>query len=219
MARHEDRSKAIELRKKGLSYSQIKRSLNISKSTLSGWLNDMPLSEKRIRELRDFSPMRIERCRNTKLKHRQERLDRVFDKVSKDIGTITQREMFLCGLFLYWGEGGKTEKYTLTFTNTDPDMVNYFMGWVQSCLHIKKDDMHIKLHLYGDMDIEKHVDFWSKKLKVNKKIFEKPYIKRSNLTGLTYKNGFGKGTCNVRIYNRDLKEYVSQALRYLSSMN
>ena len=78
MARIKDKSKAIELRKKGMSYSQIKAELGISKSTLSGWLSDMPLSEKRIKELRDFSPMRIERCRNTKMKKRQDRLDFVF---------------------------------------------------------------------------------------------------------------------------------------------
>lgn len=59
MARKLDKQRAILLRKRGYSYSQIKNKLGISKSTLSGWLYDIPLSEKRIRELRDLSPQRI----------------------------------------------------------------------------------------------------------------------------------------------------------------
>lgn len=36
------KEKAITLRKKGLSYNQISGLTNISKSTLSDWLSDLP---------------------------------------------------------------------------------------------------------------------------------------------------------------------------------
>lgn len=215
MARIKDKSKAIELRKKGMSYSQIKAKLGIGKSTLSGWLADIPLSEKRIRELRDFSPMRIERCRNTKLKKREKRLDFVYQQVLKDIGKLSKRDLFLAGLFLYWGEGSKTSKYCTALTNTDPVMVRFFIKWVTTCFDIKKSDLDILLHLYQDMNIENATKFWSKELDIPLSQFKKPYIKESKLSGLTYKNGFGKGTCNVRISGRNLAEYVSQALKYM----
>ena len=60
-----ERIKAIKLRKEGRSYSQIKKELRVSKSSLSLWLRQYPLSEKRLRELRDFNEQRIERFRNT----------------------------------------------------------------------------------------------------------------------------------------------------------
>jgi transcriptional regulator with XRE-family HTH domain len=213
------KSKAIELRKKGMSYSQIKNEFGISKSTLSGWLFDMPLSEDKIRKLRDFNPMRIERCRNTKMKKRENRLSLVYKKVSEDIGKINKRELFLVGLFLYWGEGSKTSKYTTAFTNTDPMMVKFFIRWVTECLGVKKTNLDILLHLYKDMNIKDSTDFWVKELKIPVSQFKKPYIKDSKLSGLTYKSGFGKGTCNVRIYNRDVKEYITQALKYLRDIN
>ncbi len=215
MARIKDKSKVIKLRKKGMSYSQIKAELGISKSTLSGWLNNMPLSEKRIRELRDFSPMRIERCRNTKMKKRQSRLDSVYAVVLKDIGKLSTRDLFLAGLFLYWGEGTKVNKYSTAFTNTDPVMVKFFIKWVTTCFDIKKTDLDILLHLYEDMNIKKATKFWSKELDIPLDQFKKPYIKTSKLSGLTYKGGFGKGTCNVRISGRDLAEYINQALKYI----
>jgi hypothetical protein len=46
----------------------------------------------------------------------------------------------------------------------------------------------------------------------------KEYIKVSNLAGLSYRNGFAKGTCNIRINNRDLAEYILQSLEYLRKL-
>ena len=218
MSKIKDKSKAIDLRKKGMSYSQIKEQLNLSKSTLSLWLRNMPLSEERIKELNSHNPMRIERYRNTMKEKREVRWGNVLDKVSKDIGRLSERELFLAGLFLYWAEGGKTERFSLTFSNTDPSMVLFFATWMERCLGVNKKDMHIKLHLYKDMDINKYQNFWAKKLKVPRKIFEKPYIKDSRLVDLSYCNGFGMGTCNIRIHNRDKTEYVTQALKYISKL-
>jgi len=198
-----------------MSYSQIKAKLGISKSTLSGWLSNMPLSEKRIRELRDFSPMRIERCRNTKLKKREKRLGLVYQNALGDIGKLSKRDLFLAGLFLYWGEGTKTNKYATAFTNTDPIMVRFFIKWITSCFDVRKVDLNILLHLYRDMDILNITKFWSKELNIPLNQFKKPYVKDSKLSSLTYKNGFGKGTCNVRIGGRDLAEYINQALKYM----
>lgn len=214
-----DKEKAIMFRRKGMSYSQIKSKLGISKSTLSGWLYNMPLSKERILELGAFSPMRIERCRNTKLEHRMERLDGIYQKASLDIGKMSKRDLFIGGLFLYWGEGGKSTRYTTSFSNTDPQMVRFFLKWIIKCFNLKKEKFSVLLHLYKDMNIKKFMNYWSKELGLSLKQFSSPYIKDSNLTGLTYKNGFGKGTCNIRIYNRDITEYIAQSLKYLRNLD
>jgi len=218
MARIKDKSKAIELRKKGMSYSQIKAELGISKSTLSDWLCDMPLSEERIKELGSLNPMRIERYRNTMKNKRESRWGEVYKKVAKNIGKLSRRELYIAGLFLYWGEGGKTERFSLSFSNTDPDMMVFMVKWLRDGLGIKKEDMHIKMHLYKDMNINKFENFWAKKLNLSRKMFEKPYIKDSKLADLSYKNGFGKGTCNIRVFNRDKTEYIMQGLKYISKI-
>lgn len=218
MARLEDKSKAIELRNGGLSYSQIKSKLGISKSTLSGWLQGMPLSEEQIRELRDFNPMRIERCRNTKLKKRQARLESVYGEVSENIGKLSKRDTFIAGLFLYWGEGTKVNKYSTDFTNTDPEMIKFYVMWLMTCFNVNRGDLIIHLHLYSDMNIDEHTKYWSEKLKIPRHQFRRPYIKKSNLAELTYRNGFGKGTCNVRVGGRNLAEYVNQSLKYIRNI-
>ena len=218
MARKIDKQKAITMRKKGMSYSQIKDKIKVSKSTLSGWLSSMPLSEKRIRELRDFSPQRIERYRNTMRSKKEARLNEVYKKVSKDVGSLSERDLFLAGLFLYWGEGTKRSNYSVVLTNTNPAMLKLFIKWLE-LFNVKRKDLKIKLHLYSDMNIKKGLDFWSKELKIPLSQFRKTYVKKTSLKSITYKNGFGKGTCCVMFDNRDIWEYIMMGLRYLENVS
>ena len=83
MARFKDHERAIILRKRGMRYSQIKKILKVSKSTLSTWLKDHPLSEERIRQLRDWSEQRIEKCRETKRKKKEKRLKDFYQEQKK----------------------------------------------------------------------------------------------------------------------------------------
>lgn len=217
MARKLDKQKAIKLRQKGLSYSQIKEKLGINKSTLSGWLYDMPLSEERIKELRDFSPQRIERYRNTMREKKDARLKEVYKKVSEDIGKFSNREIFLLGLFLYWGEGTKNANSSTQLTNTNPAMIKFFIKWLE-LLDVDKKDLKVKLHLYADMNIKESIAFWSKELKIPVSQFKKPYIKKTLLKSITYKSGFGKGTCCVIFGGRNLWEYITMGLKYISKI-
>src|SRR3989344_4515262 len=218
MARKEEKQKALQMRKSGMSYSQIKDKLNVSKSTLSGWLHNMPLSEKRIRELRADNPVRIERYRNTMRAKKDTRLEGVYKKISKDINTFSRRDLFLAGLFLYWGEGTKASNCSTVLTNTNPAMLKFFIKWLE-LFNVKRKNLKVKLHLYSDMNVKESLDFWSKELKIPTSQFQKPYIKKTSLKSLTYKNGFGKGTCSVIFNNRDTWEYIMMGLRYISKVS
>jgi lambda repressor-like predicted transcriptional regulator len=217
MARYKEKSEAIRLRKKGYSYSQIKEKLGISKSTLSGWLQPYPLSEKRIRELRDNSPQRIERYINTMRKKREEGFSIAYEQAKKDIGTLSERELFIAGFFLYWAEGGKTRRSTLAFTNTDPGMLKMYMRWL-NILKVPKEKLKIKLHVYKDMNVDKEISFWCKELGVDKTKFHKTWVKKSKMTDLTYKNNFGHGTCNIILNDTSLTVYVLMGIKFIANV-
>ncbi|MDR3558351.1 MAG: helix-turn-helix domain containing protein [Candidatus Pacebacteria bacterium] len=214
MARRLDKEKAIKLRLQGKSYSQIKAELNVSKSTLSGWLSCYPLSREKINELRAHSAKRIERYRNAMQRKRELAFEDEFTNVSKEIGTLTPRDLLIGGIFLYWGEGSKSSNYLTSVSNTDPNVLRFFIKWL-GLFGIDKKDLRVKLHLYKDMDASKEVAFWSKELKLPCSCFQRLYIKDSNLSGLTYKNGFGHGTCNIRYFRKHMWQYWRAALRYI----
>lgn len=216
MALHEKRAEAVRMRKEGASYSQIKDALKVSKSTLSLWLRDMPLSDTRLKELRDNSAIRIEHFRATMKGKKDARLAEVYRQASKKIGKLSQRELFIAGLFLYWGEGGKTTTTTTTISNTDPAVLQFFIAWLRS-LGVPKDRLRVKVHLYKDMEIEKELRYWSRTLGIPRKNFRKSYIKDSLRSGLSYPQKFTHGTCNVYFENRDVMETVLMSLEYIRS--
>lgn len=217
MAKRNLKDKVIELRKKGMSYSQIKDTVQVSKSTLSLWLRDLPLPKERIVELRDKNPKRIENYRNTMKKKREERFKKVYQKVSKDIGKLSKREMFLFGLALYWGEGGKTKNTELSMSNTDPAILKYFLIWLQN-LGADMSKLRVRLQLYSDMKENKEIEYWSKELSLPKAVFRKSYIKKSSQSNLSYKQRFFHGTCNIHYGNVHISEYGFASMKYLENM-
>lgn len=214
MARTKDRTAARKLRTMGKSYSEIKDVLGVSKSTLSGWLQDMPLSEERIRELRALSPRRIERFRETMRKKREAHLSDAFLKAKKDIGLLSKRDIFISGLYLYWGEGTKSASGRVSVANTDPDVVKAFMDWLRY-MDVPKGSIRARLHLYKDMNIQHETAFWSRALHIPVSQFRKPHIKKTFRDEQTYKGSFGHGTCDLSFDNVVLWRYITMALKYL----
>lgn len=216
MARKFDRAKAIQLRLQGESYSQIKQKLGVNKGTLSYWLHNYPLSEQRIRELRDKNPQRIERYRVTRARQKKERFEEIYRQERRNNPSPrTKREFFIAGLFLYWGEGAKTKEAEISLSNTNPSIVIFFIKWLTKCLGIPKEKVRIKLQLYSDMSVEKEVKLWSQKLSIPKKQFRKSYIKTSSSQSITFHRGFGHGTCNVVVGDADLGRRIFANLRII----
>ena len=216
MARLKDREKALILRKQEMSYSQIKKILKVSKSTLSIWLRNYPLSKQRIRELRDQNEQRIERFRQTMREKKEKRLKETYKIQKKLILPLNKRELFLAGLFLYWGEGSKYKLDRISISNTDPSIINFFIRWVNEGLGISKKKMRILLHLYSNMDIDKEMKWWSKILEIPLRQFTHPYIKKTSSERINHKGGFGHGTCNVEIYNVPMAEKILMGLKAIS---
>lgn len=207
MAKSREKLLALSLRKRGMSYSQIKKQIKVSKSSLSLWLRDYPLPLERIRELRDFNEKRIESYRNTMKMKREKRWRAVYRKEERWLMPLSEKELYLCGLFLYWGEGGKTAPAQLSLSNTDPEMLKFYLLWLDKVLGIHKDRVSVKLHLYKDMSEMEEIKYWSDCLGLSTIQFTKPYVKKTTLRGLTYK-GLGHGTCNLIVYGRDYYEKV-----------
>lgn len=221
MARLKDREKALALRKQEMSYSQIKKILGISKSTLSYWLRDYPLSEQRIKELKRIGARRneqaIEKYRETMRQKREKRLTEIYQIQKKLILPLNNREFFIAGLLLYWGEGTKCRRDGLSISNSDPSVIRFFIYWLKKSLAIPKKKIRILLHLYNDMNINNELNYWSKILRIPLRQFNRSYIKKTPSARINHKGGFGHGTCNARINSVPLAEKIFMSLKVISN--
>ena len=208
MTRFVEKQKAIRLRKNGATYSEIIEKIHVPKSTLSNWLRNFPQKPKQIEKLekriKNNKQIAAEKTAAIKRIKRQKRLDLTYKNEGARLLPLSDRELFLCGLFLYWGEGRKDFRGAISLNNTDPKVIKFYLKWLIKALKIPKEKIKVTLHLYQDMDIKSSINFWCKYLNFPMNQFNKPYIKKSTLSNLTHK-GFTHGTCGLYINNSLLK--------------
>lgn len=186
ISKTKEKQKAIDLRKEGMSYSEILSCIPVAKSTLSLWLRSVDLSKKQnqvLTEKKRIASLRGgEARRNTRIKITNE----IYKSAESDIGRLSKRELWLIGVILYWGEGAKEKAHkpgsSVDFTNSDPYMVRFFVKWLQVICKVKKEDIHyvISIHkIYKDrIDIVK--DYWAQVLEIPVAQFEKIQYKQHN---------------------------------------
>lgn len=208
-----DRESALKLRKEGKSYSQIKKILRIPKSTLSSWLNHLPLTKQQIHLLRDVSESRIEKFRETMQQKKDIRAKIILEKQKKKLLPLTRRELFFCGLFLYLGEGTKVGDSTLSIANTDPNIIKFTLYWFTKILQIPREKIRANLQLYRDMDIGTELNFWVTYLNLDMKQFNRPYIKETTRQRINHKGGFGHGTCALSFYSVNMKNEIIASIK------
>ena len=213
------RTKAIDLRKKGKTYTEIRRELKISKSTLSNWLSLYPLTRAQLVELeasikrnKEYSR---EKYRETMRLKREKRLLETYTSMGNVLLPLSMKELEIAGLFLYWGEGQKRINSAVAISNTDPQVIRFGLYWLNQVLIIPVEKICVYLHLYSDMDIDMELEYWVKELNLPLAQFKKPYIKRSLRSTIDHK-GFGHGTCNLVVNNVLLKEKIMMSIKSIA---
>lgn len=159
MSKENLKSKAILLRKQGYSYSDIKKRIGVSKSTLSDWLTSIPYTPN------EFVKQKIIKARVAsgvaKGKILIDSINKAGEMAKKDVGAVNKRDLFMLGLGIYIGEGAKTHNI-VRISNSDPRIIRFMVVWFKKVFGLKEDNLFIRLHLYPDLDIKTCEQFWSK---------------------------------------------------------
>ena len=200
-----DRNKALYLRThKQLGYGQIAKQLSVSKSTLSRWLRDLPLSEKRILELRREGWSRGEAKRETFRKTMRTKRDAKeqndYLRIRKRFRKISNQALFVAGLMLYLAEGDKKDRYRIGLANTDSEVIKFFLWWVQRFLGVEKTSVKIQLHLYESMNLKAEENFWIQETRLERHQFYKNQIRPLRPASFSYPESFRHGTCKMYVY-------------------
>jgi hypothetical protein len=161
----EDKEAAINLRKKGKSYNEIQRALQIPKSTLSGWFSNLRFSEDvKIGLLRDTKKKWAQNITNYNRRRAKAVLEaamKVQDRESQRIKEISKRELWLLGTALYWAEGSKRERWQVRFSNSDPGMIRLIMKFFRDVCNISEHKFKLSIHAHQNVSEKKAKRYWS----------------------------------------------------------
>jgi hypothetical protein len=156
--RERERARLLR-RERGLSVKQLTRILGVSKSTISVWVRDIELSdEQRARLEAQSSWGRLAGSQTNAVRGlaRRTKAQRLGRARARKGGTL-----HVAGCMLFWAEGGK-HRNTLRFTNSDPEMVRFFVAFLRTCFQIDDEQIRLTCNLFADhLERQREIErFW-----------------------------------------------------------
>lgn len=180
-AKDDLRDRARELRLEGMTYDQIQVELGCSKSSVSLWVRDLPKPEPRYTDEERRARMNagLARLRATQDEERQETKRRA----RESIGALSDRELFIAGVALYWAEGAKDKLYdrreVLQFINSDPNVITLYLRWLD-LLGVTRDRLRFRVSIHESADVAEAERFWADLTGVDGSTFQRATLKRHN---------------------------------------
>lgn len=216
MAKILEREKAQEMRKSGVSISDIAKKFGVSKSTVSLWCRDIVLTEtaiqKIVKDSKNKSTLGILRYTESLRIERQKNVDLDSKKGMNRLNKLSSRDILCIGLGLYWGEGYKKGSQEFGFTNSDPDMVRFYIKWLKVVFNVSSEDLILRisineLHKNRIKEVQK---FWTQVTNISISQFTLPsYIKtQSKKVYENSNNHFGTLRIKVRRGTRMRREVL-----------
>ena len=182
MAKNYERERALILRRKGTSITDIAKQLNISKSTARYWCRDIELSPTRIKALASKSKIKgVEsflKIAEEKRSLRKKSIEEATSRAKSRLGKLSNRDIFCIGVGLYWGEGYKSGSQEFGFTNSDSRMILFYIHWLKIVFGVTRKNLilrvsinHIHHHRIGEVQ-----RYWSRVTNVPLEQFTKPSL-------------------------------------------
>lgn len=170
------KSKAVALRKRGLSYNEIRKQTGRSKSTLSFWLKGIKLNFRQRKRLYTKQIEILSRGSQSQKERRAREVEAIIKKAEDEITfPMSFESVRLIGAALYWAEGSKEK--LMKITNSDPHLILFMVRWTESMFKIPAKDLKARLNIYPQQNEQKIKKFWSEITGIPLKNFGKSYIK------------------------------------------
>ncbi len=112
---------------------------------------------------------------------------------------------------LYWGEGDKTKDYFVALTNTNPDILVYFIKWLRKYFDIDEKRLRCRLYLWKNLDEDRAKFFWSNRLDIPLDQFTKTYFSSSVSKVRKKKHEFG--ICRISYGSKKIMSDINLGIK------
>ncbi|MGW7665005.1 hypothetical protein [Streptomyces sp. NPDC054756] len=181
-AKDDLRDRARELRLQGWTYDRIQLELGCSKSSVSLWVRDLPRPERRKRT-REEASASAKRGWEPTLRAREDERRHTKRAAAAAVGELTDRELFLVGVGLYWAEGSKDKPYDrrerVTFVNSDPGMIRVFLAWLD-LLGVPREQLRFYVMIHERADVAGAERYWAELVGTDRSTFTRTTLKKHN---------------------------------------
>lgn len=200
-------------RKKGKTYTEISEVLKLPKSTVAWWLKDFKLSKEIEKKIIEKSRKKWRKAitdyNNVYGKLRSQKAAAIREKYKqkgiKEIKKISKKELKLIGSALYWAEGGKKNRNSLRFSNSDPLMIEVIMKFFREVCNIPNEKIKARIHIYPQINPKIATNYWKKVTNLPRINFQKHQIQISQASKRKRpRNTLPYGTLHLTVNNTEM---------------
>lgn len=156
--------RAVELRMKGCSYSEIIQETGVARGTLSAWLGslELPASARTVIEARRREQLLLAQARGSASRIEASRAKEVQGRAkgAAEIGPLSARDQLMLFVGLYWGEGSKRNRWEASIVNGDPSMIRACLAFMRQQMAIPDTDIHAQVQVHTVEQVDVALDFW-----------------------------------------------------------
>lgn len=195
---------AIELRRQGKTYAEIQKIIpSCKKSSLSYWLRDIKLNRKQLKRIyqKNFE-IRRKFIQYNQLKRKQAiaRKDYMCQMARREIKKMSNHELRLVGIALYWAEGCKVSPRggLISFVNSDAAMIRLIMRWFREVCKVPESKFRLRVQIHNPQRLQIVERYWSKLTDIPIKQFTAPTLRISKTSQGKRGNILPYGVLQVR---------------------
>jgi lambda repressor-like predicted transcriptional regulator len=212
-------NRALELRKAGWSFKMIEAETGVPRSTLSGWLRYVEVLKYHpaVRQRTLVGQRAAVAANKRRLQALQEKVrDDAIHEMRELFATgVTDRELFLIGLTLYWAEGGKTSGQ-VSIANSDPAIIKTFVLWVERCLKLGRAHLRANVHTHPDVDPDEAETYWSEIIGIPRSQFYKIQIDTRTNKSVEKRGKLPHGTAHVTVLGQGTRNLHRKILDWIA---
>ena len=214
-----EQKKARELRAQGKSVREIAEILDVSRGSVSRWVRGVVLTKEQRDELESRNPVvacsvesRLKQAASVSKTWRERRLR--MQEAGREMARHADSG-FVIGCMLYWAEGTKS-KNSISFVNSDIDMMKTFVLFLREYFDVKTEDFAISLHWYSGngVTLDDAVQYWLDNLGLERSCLRKSQVDVKRTDGYGRKKGkLPYGVCHLRVHRTDIVQKIFGAIQ------
>jgi transcriptional regulator with XRE-family HTH domain len=204
----DERIRARALRAQGWSIKEIQEDLRVSRSSVSLWVRDVPLTGDQRAAL--AARIRLGPLRAGERSAARAREQRRAFQLHGRRRARSASALYAAGCMLYWAEGGKRRNSVL-LTNADPHVLAFFARFLREEFSVADEAMSVYCNLFADhlarqREIE---EFWLRTLGLPRSALRKSMVNvYSKYSQKKRDNKLPYGTCRLVVHSTQIVQTI-----------
>jgi hypothetical protein len=198
-----------------MSIREIASSLNVSRSSVSVWVRDIELTSEQRRTLASRNPALNPNFNGSKTRARRALAKRLEHQAQGRAAARSADPEFAAGCMLFWAEGSR-DRNAVRFTNSDPQMMAFFMRFLRWYFGVSDDMVTVWCNLFADQAESCHQieQFWFDTLGLPRSALGKSTVNvYSKYSNKLRRNMLPYGTCRIAVYRTRIVQALYGAIQ------